>query len=103
MGIFWLFATGTLAVMMFLDPNGRYINRNFAPLMLAFGVLMIGWNAVRWWAARAAAKARAAQRPPERRSVEPREYHPEFDFNRPEEPKGNNGAPARGSKNEPEA
>jgi hypothetical protein len=94
MGIFWLFATATLAVMMFLDV--RYIDKSFAPLMLAFGVLMIGWNGVRWWAARAAAKARAAQRPPERRSVAPTEYHPEFDFNRPEEPKGNDGKPAGG-------
>ena len=96
MGIFWVFASGTLLVMMYLDPNGRYINKDFAPLMLAFGVLMIGWNAVRWWAARAAAKARAAQPPPQRRPVEPREYNPEFDFSRPDEPKGNDEAPAAG-------
>ena len=102
LGVFWLFASTTLLVMIYLDKEGQHFNRT-APWFGALGLVLAAYNFARWWAARAAAKARANQPPPQRRSVEPAEYHPEFDFNRPEEPKGNDQAPAEGSKNEPEA
>jgi len=96
LAVFWLFASVTLLVMIYVDKEGQHFNKS-APWFGALGLVLAAYNFARWWAARSAAKARAAQPPPERRPVERREYHPEFDFNRPEEPNGNNGASTGGS------
>ncbi|HEV3145768.1 MAG TPA: hypothetical protein VGZ47_17905 [Gemmataceae bacterium] len=95
LGVFWLFASSTLLIMIYLDKEGQHFSKT-APWFGALGLVLAAYNFARWWAARAAEKARAAQPPPQRRPVGPPEYHAEFDFNRPEKPKGNNGTPAKG-------
>ena len=90
LGIFWLFASSTLLIMVSLDKEGQRFSK-LAPWFGVLGLVLAAYNFARWWAARAAAKARAAQPPPQKRPVQPAEYNPEFDFNRPEEPNETNG------------
>ena len=51
-------------------------------------VVLAAWNFARWWTGRVRQKARDTAVPPRKRPLEkpPAEYHPEFDFTRPDPP-----------------
>jgi len=91
MSVFWLFASLTVAVLLFTGNDGGRINKDFAPWAIGIGILLACYNFVRWWVGRSAAKNRQSQSPPEKRPAQPTEYHPEFDFNRPDAPEQTNG------------
>jgi hypothetical protein len=48
--------------------------------------MLAAWNFARWWTGRIRQKTRDAAPPPRKRMLEkpPAEYHPEFDFTRPD-------------------
>jgi hypothetical protein len=89
MGIFWLCAGGTIVAANIFGIEIRSVDSDGGRLVGGASFALSAYNFARWWAARERRKsqkdAAAALR---KRPVEkpPAEYHPEFDFTRPEPP-----------------
>lgn len=80
----WLGAAGWLAYRLYLDPAGPPVPN--AELWLVLVLAFTGWNLARWYAMRAQPKAidGAQPRRPKLRA-DGNEYHPEFDFTKPDD------------------
>lgn len=78
----WLGAAGWLAYRLYLDPAGPAVPN--AELWLVLVLALAGWNLARWYAARTPSLA-GSEVHPRRRRPEGGEYHPEFDFTRPDD------------------
>jgi hypothetical protein len=89
-GLFWFVMCSLLLVQVYFNPEKQRFGKNTV-LIAILGLVMSLYFLVRWWALRARAKARDTELPPRKRPVNPDEYHPEFDFSRPDSPGQTNG------------
>ena len=94
--VFWLIVAGLAIYLAHLAPGPPRFGQ-FGPqtldLAAVLGVVLAGWNLVRWFLARR--PPTVPENPFQRRTVlaprpdRPEEYHPEFDFSRnPPRPEG---------------
>lgn len=90
MAIIWLCVGATLLGARALGQPFPGMFPDSDLLFAAVALALAAYKFARWWSVRARRKARdaAAAQAPKKRPVErpPAEYHPEFDFTRPDSP-----------------
>jgi hypothetical protein len=78
-----------LAMIVFPEQFPDFLQRRIVNTQLSAGWILVlfgAWHTLRWWMWRAAQRRRLLERepPPQRGRANP-EYHPEFDFNEPDD------------------